>query len=249
MRALAVLALFASSCCCITPPASSWCAEECARAGACELRTERTGDGIYRCYAGSDADCAGSALCRDAGRCAVAEDGECVRPEEVEARRCAISVQCRVWGGCHPRDGFCEPQSPEDCRQSLECLTQGRCTYVEEAHACLPTEPLDCARSTGCALEGICTWEAYPALFGGGGHCALTSFGDCTHTLACARDGRCAARPLGACSEGCRVFYCGRPESLSAPAPCTEMHGSGLLVCAPDGRCMANRAGECEHVP
>lgn len=239
------VALVLSGCCCLTPP-GSWCADECRRVGACQIRTEHAGDGIYRCYAGSDADCLGSETCTLHGRCAAAEDGECVRPDEVEARRCAISANCRVWGGCHPRDGFCEPISDADCAASLECLTQGRCHH--DGHVCVATRD-DCAGTTGCALEGLCNWEPYPAIMGGGGHCALGAAGDCTDALACARDGRCVPRRLDACSEGCRVFYCGRPESLTAPTPCTEGHGSSLEVCAPDGRCMRNAEGVCEHVP
>jgi hypothetical protein len=211
------------------------------------VRTERAGDSFYRCYAGSDADCAASDACTRYGRCAVAEDGSCVAPGDVESRRCATSVECTVWGGCHPREGFCEPLSEDDCRRSLECITQGRCTYDASSHGCFATDPADCARSTGCTLEGICTLESLPVL--GHTYCGVGRNGHCEGTVACARDGRCAVRPLDACSEGCRIFYCGRPESISAPAPCTEMHGSALLVCAPDGRCMANAEGVCEHLP
>jgi hypothetical protein len=243
---LAFVALL-TGCCCLTPP-GSWCADECRRDGACQIRTERAGDGIYRCYAGSDADCLGSDACTVHGRCAAAEDGECVRPEELGSRRCATSVTCRVWGGCHPREGFCEPLSDADCLASLECLTQGRCHY-DPRHVCLAT-PDACAHTTGCELEGLCVWEPDPPIMGGGGRCGLGGqSGDCSRSLACLRDGRCAPRPLEGCSEGCSVFYCGRPEAPSAPLPCTEGHGGGLMSCEPDGRCMRNAAGECEHVP
>jgi hypothetical protein len=240
-----LLALVLGGCCGLTPP-GAWCEAECRRTGACQVRVERAGDGVYRCYAGSDADCLGSEGCTAYGRCAAAEDGACVRPEEVASRRCATSVMCRAWGGCHPRDGFCEPRGDADCAESLACLTQGRCLH-DSRRGCVAT-PEECARTTGCALEGLCSWEPHPAIVGGGGRCALTSTGDCTATVACARDGRCAARRLDGCRDGCRVFYCGRPEALTAPMPCTEGSGRALLACEPDGRCMRNAVGECEHV-
>jgi hypothetical protein len=231
--------------CCIGPPSSSWCAETCARDGACSVRTERTGDSFYRCYAGSDAECAASQRCASEGRCAAAEDGTCVRREEVASRRCALSVECRSWGGCHAREGFCEPQSDADCRASLGCLAQGRCSYDD--HHCYVGDDGDCARSAGCALEGLCTETAIPLI--GASQCALGAAGDCRATLACTRDGRCTPRPMEGCSEGCRVFYCGYAASASAPVPCTELQGSALLACEPDGRCMRDARGECVHVP
>jgi hypothetical protein len=210
------------------------------------MRTERAGDGMYRCYAGSDADCAGSEICVQTGRCFAAEDGACVLPQDVAARRCAISPTCRVWGGCHPRDGFCEPQTADDCQRSLECRTQGRCELDADRHACF-AGPTTCASTTGCELEGICTYVEEPLTIAG--HCVLGANGSCAATLACRRDGRCAPLPLEGCSEGCRVFYCGYPSARSAPAPCTEMHGTALLACEPDGRCMRNAAGQCAPLP
>lgn len=229
---------------CCLGGAGSLCAEACRASGECRLRTERTGDGLYRCYAGSDEDCRGSTLCTVHGRCSATEDGQCVSASDVASHACAGSVTCRVWGGCHAREGFCEPTSEADCLASLECRTQGRCGFDASSHVC-HVRPTDCAGTTGCEIEGLCTYAPFP-LGVGFGTCALTASGSCAATIACLRDGRCAPRPLEGCSEGCRVFYCGRPESLSAPAPCTEAHGSALLVCEPAGRCIRGASGACE---
>jgi hypothetical protein len=231
--------------CCFGAPASL-CTDACRTVGECRVRTERAGDGAYRCYAGSDAECAASEACAREGRCSVTEDGACVRPEEVASHACAMSATCRVWGGCHPREGFCEPQLADDCLRSLECRTQGRCELDADRHGCFAS-PAACAGTTGCEIEGLCTYEELPLGFGG--QCRLGASGSCAGTLACRLDGRCAARPLQGCREGCRVFYCGRPEAPSAQAPCTEMHGTALLACEPDGRFIRNAAGQCAPLP
>lgn len=231
------------SACCFVPNAS-WCADECRREGACQVRTHHAGDGIHRCYAASDTDCAGSERCARTGACYAADDGLCVRAEDVAGHRCTALPACRARGACHPRDGICEPTSEVDCMNTLQCLTEGRCRFDASRNFCYPS-PEDCARSTGCALEGICTLEGDP--FGGPGHCALTSFGSCEGTLACTRDGRCAPRPVDGCSPGCRLLYCGYATSTSTPRPCTEQGGMEP-ACEPDGRCMRNAAGACEHV-
>ena len=253
MRALTaltsgLLGLALLGCCCFGG-AATLCADACRTSGECRLRTERAGDGPYRCYAGSDEDCRGSDTCTRSGRCFATEDGQCVPEGDIAAHACAISPTCRVWGGCHPREGFCEPQSEADCVASLQCRTQGRCGFDAERNFCYP-RPADCAGTTGCEIEGLCTYETSPfGLLGGFGACALTPAGSCESTVACRRDGRCAARPLEGCSEGCRVFYCGRPESLTAPSPCVETQGTAHLVCEPDGRCIRGASGACEHLP
>lgn len=233
--------------CCFGGPSAAVCAEACGSEGTCRVRTEHAGDGLHRCYAGADDECRASRACREQQRCFASEDGLCVASGDVEAHGCARSVECRVHGACHSRDGFCEPQQTRDCAESLQCRTQGRCTLG--AGVCRVGDS-DCTATTGCELEGLCTAEVsrLSSLLGMGAECALTATGSCENTLACRRDGRCVARPPEGCREPCQIFYCARPESTSAEVPCTESQGTAHLVCAPDGRCMRDASGACVHL-
>lgn len=225
---------------------ASVCDAPCATDGLCEVSTEHAGDSSYRCYAGSDEQCRASSACRSAGNCFASEDGACVPEAALESHRCVHAASCRLHGGCHPRDGFCEAASDADCRASLECLTQGRCAYDDGL--CLVGDS-DCGATTGCALEGTCTTQHLPlAILGIGPICGLTESGSCANTEACRREGRCAVRPVEGCTDHCHLFYCARPEDSVGVAPCTEEPGGALLVCAPDGRCMRDAGGECRHL-
>lgn len=232
--------------CCFGPP-SSPCADVCATTGACTTRPDL--EHVYECYAGSDADCAGSAACRDDGLCAATEDGLCVRPEDVQAHRCATSNLCLLEGRCHSVRGACVPESAADCVASLQCIAHGRCSLDATFGYCYARDSADCAGSTGCSLEGICTWEPLSLVEGGGyGHCALTATGHCEGTLACQRDGRCVPLPPIDCARDCTLYYCGREGMRATLDPCTEIRDEGLLVCAPDGRCMRGADGVCAHL-
>lgn len=233
-----MIALLLGSCCLF--PVDSWCTEPCRAEGACRVRTERAGDGLYRCYADSDEACAASEGCTRSGRCAVAEDGSCVRPEDVSGRACAVSLACAVRGACHPRDGFCEARTDADCERSLECRTEGRCTR-DATGLCKATDEAQCTSSTRCTLDGRC--ELLPPFLGGFATCGLSEDGDCTPSVGCERYGRCEPRPPEGCTEGCRVFGCGRPGER-APQPCADPD-----VCMPDGRCIRDADGVCVRVP
>lgn len=235
--------LWLAGCCLYFAPPVKLCDEACAKRGECSVRTERAGDGAYRCYAATNADCQASEACRTRGHCAVAENGECVAPSRVPMLTCATSPQCRTWGGCQPRDGFCEPVTDADCQQSLQCATEGRCAVRN--HTCIAKSDADCAGSLGCTLDGLCVLDGHWLY---GGRCAVPDDATaCRQSLGCTQYGRCERRNPVGCAEGCRLFFCGKPGE-TVEYPCTHVPGT-FPQCAVDGRCIRDHDNACVRVP
>lgn len=220
------------------------CSDACAENGECSMRTVHTGDGWYRCYAGSNADCAASDGCRKDGRCFVAEDGKCVQQAEVPGRRCAAWRHCAVAGLCSPRQGYCEATSDAACQRSRSCTANGRCTV--QGGVCVPTDDRDCAQSTACELEGLCTLSA--GYLGLDPRCVVAPDDPkaCKASLTCKRYGRCEPRVPAGCPR-CVIRYCGRPGEDPKP-PCSE-HWANIPECQPFGRCMRDHKDACIGVP
>jgi hypothetical protein len=97
---------------------------------------------------------------------------------------------CRLLGRCtyYGRDG-CIVGSDADCRKSLPCKYEGRCTWVK--NTCMVGSDADCQQSDDCADHGWCARVE-------SGACRARTDADCAQSVDCYRYGRCV---LGA--SGC----------------------------------------------
>jgi hypothetical protein len=151
-------------------------------------------DGGPHCIAGSDADCRGSARCREYGLCKqYAVAGRC---EASSAADCARSEACRRDGLCTIGYAFgfpdqrCVAKSQALCQKSQACKTDGRCHLVTSRPVvmmavCAPKSDADCAASDECRREGFCHYEEESL------SCVVKGAEDCRRSEACTRDGRC----------------------------------------------------------
>lgn len=219
------------------------CDAECAEDGLCSVRNYHAGDARYRCYAASDAECAGSRVCRDEGRCFATEQGTCVLEDEVAANACSASAFCSRSGLCGHRDGICWAESDADCEASFECRTIGRCGA--RGGVCVPRSDTDCERSLGCEVEGLCRRTSYLGLTY---ECRvpLDNAAACEASWVCEHYGRCAPALTADC-EGCRYGFCaepGRPAVLACSSAAAH-----VAACSADGRCAPDANYECAHAP
>lgn len=93
-------------------------------------------DTCVNCEVGSDADCEGSEICSENGRCMRDTVGSwgC----RVSHEGCVNSKDCIQWGGCEPvASAGCGPTKEEHCMQSVECKTHGRCRFVDIYSGCV----------------------------------------------------------------------------------------------------------------
>lgn len=236
-----LLAVFATGCV-KSCAAGRLCQTACTEEGRCDVRFTRAGDAPYRCYAGSDRDCAASDLCADRGRCFATEQGECVVESEVEHHACADSIACSLRGQCGHRSGICWADDDAGCEASFECRTQGRCSA--RAGVCVATSDADCEASVGCEVEGLCSLRS----FMGAGSCGvdLDDPSECAASWVCEHRGRCAPATPPDC-EGCRYGYCAAPGEPGDRACTIGAHN--VPGCSRDGRCAPNEDGECVHAP
>jgi hypothetical protein len=235
---IGVVCLVALAAGCMTGPRKPVdCKVPCRERGQCAVRT--TPERVQSCYAASDADCSRSDACKTAGACYAAEDGTCVPKSELAARSCAQSTQCKSWGGCAPKGGWCRPATDAHCRGAFHCLTRGACTRVLDS--CVPEKAEDCAASTGCTMEGLC--ELVPARFIYSATCGVRPGPTaCKASKACAAYERCEARSPSGSS---RIAYCARPDEI----PQTPCAGAADPVCLPDGRCLRDERNACVRDP
>ena len=81
-----------------------------------------------RCVVGSTEDCKQTRNCKILGMCRFV-DFEC---QAIDDSDCATS--CKLKGLCakHPVYPICEPRNEDDCKQSDECKTKGRCLFNDD---------------------------------------------------------------------------------------------------------------------
>jgi hypothetical protein len=89
---------------------------------------------------------------------------------------------CRRGGFCTFNGHQCLVGSDSDCRQSLACATEAKCTKVSNG-ACAPRSDDDCARSDLCADYGQCVFR--------NGVCRPGSDQDCAGSTICRVEGKC----------------------------------------------------------
>ena len=264
LRGLGVVALLLPGCG-VKSCVARQCEEspKCTQAGQCSVRFAKTGDGPWRCYAGSDADCEGSQGCKEQGKCFATQTGICVVEGEVEGQRCEHAEVCAVRGDCAPSgEGFCVAVDDASCRASKICADAGQCSYVEGGGVlhglprCAVTDAADCEQSSGCAARGDCgVWEGAGTKF-----CAPTTQAHCEASSGCAegdactlvpgrtlRQGRCAFIPTTnedcVRSPGCRLEgTCAMVDGYASsdPALCEpteQAHCDRSEACTKDGKC------------
>jgi hypothetical protein len=146
-------------------------APACRDSDACRVHGRCSGDEV--CRAETDSDCAGSTLCKEAGRCR-AISGACVKI-------CAETTECREYGRCTEENHACVVGGDEDCRRSLGCSERGGCSAVDGS--CVLASSQDCAATRACRDHGWCTVA--------GADC-LPSDADCRASEACKKLGRCS---------------------------------------------------------
>ncbi|MEZ4446734.1 MAG: hypothetical protein R3B72_47085 [Polyangiaceae bacterium] len=135
---------------------------------------------------------------------------------EVQCSR-TVPLLCRQMLGCD-EEGLCDPgfdadpgciaASTPDCKGSVACSEDGRCTALDEA--CQPATDDDCLGSQRCVDEGRCTL----VVRGARRSCELASDADCQRLVECRQRGDCAF-VAGACRPGdpthCQSAHeCGR---------------------------------------
>lgn len=198
------------------------CKAKCERSGLCQVRYKHTGESLFRCYAGSDVDCSQSQACQKYGRCFATETGACVRQEQIEQHRCAVSSSCIHFGGCSPTgQGYCEPTQKEHCQKSKHCLERGRCKLVKgrlgDAY-CTADDDASCQNSQGCKTEGKCGKVK--------GVCAPTGVEHCQNSQWCKDRQQCDFEPP-------RLIYNGRcVHRPKDNAECQASYG-----CKAHGKC------------
>ena len=121
------------------PPLDS---SPCARFGFCQIDKGR-------CVAGSDADCQGSQLCKNAAQCR-ARDGACFAAEG----DCKKSEACTTHGRCSAIAGRCAALTEADCKPASACKAEGACSAIHGV--CMAATEADCAQSAACKESGRC---------------------------------------------------------------------------------------------
>ena len=219
------------------------CESQCADEGLCSRRNYRAGDALYRCYAGSDTECAGSRACADEGRCFATEQGTCVVEGEVAAAACSRSELCGRSGQCGHRDGTCWADSDAACAESVECRTVGRCRA--RGGVCIPFTDADCEQSLGCEVEGLCQLTSYLRM---SWECRvpLDDPTACQQSWVCEHYGRCEPARTANC-ENCRYGFCAEPGAPGVLA-CSAA-AAVIPPCSVDGRCAPDANNECAHAP
>ena len=232
VRGLAGAALFLSGCGVVESCASRQCEQGtgCADRGECSVRFTKTGDGPWRCYAGSDDDCADSEGCKSDGKCFATEVGTCVAEDEVEANRCENAKVCAFRGDCKPSgEGFCVASDEAACRASEICTRDGQCGYIGESALggmarCGVTDEADCEKSTGCAERGDCgVWD------GSAKFCAATSKAHCEQSTICSEEGACDFIEGRTLRQGRCVFIPSSDDDC-AQSPVCRLHGGCSMV-------------------
>lgn len=233
VRGLAGVTLFLSGCGVVESCAARRCEESkgCADRGECSVRFTKTGDGPWRCYAGSNDDCAESTGCKDDGKCSATEVGSCVVDDEVEAHRCESAGVCQARGDCKPSgEGFCVASDEASCRASEICSREGKCGFIDESTLggvarCGVTDVADCEKSTGCKERGDC------GLRNGTGvkSCAATSKAHCEQSTACAEEDACDFIEARTFRQGRCAFIPGSDDDC-AQSPGCRLRGACSMV-------------------
>jgi len=149
-------------------------------------------------------------------------------------KRAACATACRERGLCAPRatrlsdddalsyelGSNCIATGSADCRASLACAREGRCTAL--AGDCIAGRAASCRASLACADEGRCVVAA--------GQCVPWDDAMCRRAPVCAREGRCAA---------------GMVRCVASAAGC-----AAATVCRLEQRCHVDAtSGACVRAP
>lgn len=165
--------------------------EDCRQSQACMERGECS---LERgsCNVRRDEDCAGSRGCIERGECR-AKGGLCwvagqTREECDREYGTARFNGCVKYGWCTPHPGgVCMPGSDEDCRASVDCAEEGRCSHLSLWAAgrvfsdFCGAQGRDCQGARACGTEGRCVSFS--------GHC----FRSCDGLPGC-EDGACSEK-------------------------------------------------------
>jgi hypothetical protein len=105
---------------------------------------------------------------------------------------CQSSEVCRLQGTCKSLalpDGrsVCIASSDDECRQSVSCKDEGRCTW-DGRTGCQAIDPTDCKSASVCIVAGQCTVV--------NGECKATSQRDCEKSSLCSGCGLLAAEGI-----------------------------------------------------
>lgn len=124
----------------------------------------------------------------------VHESGDC----EASAEGCRKGERCEAFGECsavpvpkdYPKGDYrlqCRVQSDLDCRGSLACKSEGKCSRVVDPDAseprCGATSDSDCRATLACQDNGRC-WAR-------GDQCVPLSVHDCATSTGCIDFGKC----------------------------------------------------------
>ena len=105
-----------------------------------------------KCYNDSDKACRKTEDCKLKGQCFQQKaSGMCLAGDEAD---CKVSVGCVQEGRCTLVGKFCEAANDADCRGSAECREKGDCGEVDGY--CRATDDADCRASTHCKKKGRC---------------------------------------------------------------------------------------------
>lgn len=131
-------------------------------------------------------------------------------------RGCMVEEGCysRLEATCRTPDGVQLVLGLAKCRNTPECIEQGRCAYANGA--CIATEVAHCTASTQCERFGKCTAR--------NGACVIGSDADCVVTKGCLKFGLCSVDQHGVCVAKSDAD-CARSEQCLTVGFCTAKAG------------------------
>ena len=133
--------------------------------------------------------------CRQHGLCQQKEHYYCIANTKTH---CQHSELCKSLHFCTPKDGICQPDSTDACKDSIECEEEGKCTLKTQkctkssgscGFSCVVGSKEDCQKSKLCREKGACDVFADPET--GLMDCTVGSADDCKKTPDCKVAGRC----------------------------------------------------------
>ena len=180
------------------------------------------------------------------GKCTI-EQGACKA-----VKSCSESYECKTYGLCGERKGYCYARTQVDCHRSVACNQSGSCTIG--GGRCHVGGPKNCAQSEDCRNNGRCSYaksekqgdKTLPA------RCYVATDADCLNAKVCREGKACAAvgnRCIVSCqqTDSCkRAGRCTlRPANPATNQPAACIVG-GDTDCAKSKACLL--AGACGRV-
>lgn len=167
-----------------------------------------------------------------------------------EAGPPGCAAACHEEGTCTDKAGECLASSDADCRASMVCARNGRCTVDPKTHTCVARVDADCAAADVCLRGGRNpTAQADTRVCMTRPGVDVCSSEICARTESCAIRGACAA-VSGICAPT-EPAHCANSRACKVRGLCTyrdyTCFGSSQTDCDVSYECLAY--GRCKYTP